>query len=91
MLSLISKLIHSISLRKVIVWTLAMLVLVIGFTAYEHRLDLYEFTISQPKPGNEVGVTFIISEKTKQKIKDIASQLYLRIMKILREHNQFEI
>lgn len=71
MLSLISKLIHSISLRKVIVWTLAMLVLVIGFTAYEHRLDLYEFTIRQPKPGNEVGVTFIISEKTKQKIKDI--------------------
>lgn len=73
MLSLISKLIHSISLRKVILWTLAIVFCVFGFTAYEHRTALYEFTISQPRPGNEIGITFSVSEKSKQLIKSIVN------------------
>lgn len=67
----LSKLVTAITLKKVLIWTIAGILLVVGYTAYEHRSDLFDATVigrNAPTPGNPVGTVFSVGEPTKKKI-----------------------
>ena len=69
--SFVSKLVTAITFKKVLLWTLAGVLAVIGYTAYERRSDLFEATKiggSAVTPGNPVGSIFVVGDLTKKNI-----------------------
>lgn len=69
----VSKLVTAISFKKVLIWTLAGSLLVVGYTAYEHRADIFDASSlghSSAAIGNPVGSIFVVSDATK---KDVAT------------------
>lgn len=74
MFGFLSKLVKTITFKHVVLWTLAGILLILGYTAYEHREELFKDATSlggsEPLPVNIVGATFKVSEATKAKVKD---------------------
>lgn len=69
--SFASKLVTAITFKKVLLWTLTGVLSVVGYTAYEHRSDLFEATkigSSSIVSGNPVGAIFTVGETTKKNI-----------------------
>lgn len=69
--SFVSKLVTAITFKKVLLWSLAGVLLVIAYTAYERRADLFEATSfgqSTMSPGNPVGTIFVVGDTSKKKI-----------------------
>ena len=69
----VTKLVRTITLKRVIIWTLAMLLGVAGYTAFERREELFQASIVGKHSGNEVGMTFKIGETTKSEIEDLVN------------------
>ena len=66
----VTKLVKTITFKRVLLWTLAGTIGIIGFTAYEHRDELFSATsLRQVPTGNPVGHAFIVGQDTKDKIK----------------------
>lgn len=67
----LSKLVTSITFKKVLIWTIALVLFVVGTISYEHRTELFDIAAGTNGPAvNRVNTTFTISDRTK---KDIAS------------------
>ncbi len=69
--SLLSKLVTAITFKKVLIWTMAGIIGVIGYTAYERRSDLFKVAkigSGSPTPGNPVGAVFTVGDTTKKNI-----------------------
>ena len=67
----IGKLVKTISLKRVSIWALAMAICIVGYTSFEHRDELFRASTFGAAPGNEVGMTFKISETTKKEISEL--------------------
>jgi hypothetical protein len=70
----LTKLITAITFQKVLLWSLAGILVVVGYTAYEHRTELFQDATrgrgASAEIGNPIGSTFVIGETTKGKIQD---------------------
>lgn len=69
--SLVSKLVTAITFRKVLLWTLAGVLSVVGYTAYGHRSELFAATkigSDSAISGNPVGSVFTVGDVTKNNI-----------------------
>ena len=69
--SFVSKLVTAITFKKVLIWTLAGIIGVASYTAYEHKSDLFLATKigkSSAIAGNPVGSIFIVGDVTKKHI-----------------------
>lgn len=73
MLGFASKLVKTITFKKVLILTLAGVLSVLAVTSYENRADLFSSTGFGKSLGvsNPVGTTFTIGDLTKRKVKKI--------------------
>lgn len=74
-IGLATKLVKTITLAKVLVWSIALIIGIAGYTAFERRADLFDVSIlSGPvKSTNEVGHAFTISKRTEDQIKEMVN------------------
>lgn len=70
MFSLFSKLVKVITLKKVLLWSLAMFLGLIALVSFEHRAELFQQTLGTVRAGNVVGTVFSISAETKAQVKE---------------------
>lgn len=68
--SFIAKLVRTISLNRVLVWSFTALMAIAFYTVYENRTKLLSF-ISSPAPTNMVGLTFEVGKTTRDQLKNI--------------------
>lgn len=73
LISFTTKLIRTITLSRVIIWSLSALLAVVFFTIYENR-DRIVTTITAPEIPKEKLTTFDVSESTKTRIREIVEQ-----------------
>lgn len=77
MFGFLSKLVKTITLKHVGLWLLTGVLIILGYTAYEHRAELFQsathLTGNDTPSVNLVGATFKVSEATKEKVKDFVA------------------
>lgn len=68
----VSKLVKTITLSRVIIWSLAGLVGVLGYTAFENRKDLFDFNVDDDThtTSNALSQTFTLSATSKEELKE---------------------
>lgn len=69
----LSKLVRTITFTKVVIWTLAGFVGVLGYTVFENRSTIFGIGESH-QTTNQVGNTFVVGEQTKEAIKNLVLQ-----------------
>lgn len=68
--SLLGKVVQTISLKKVAIWTLAAMFSIVVYTAYENRATLVNLIVHGKKPDVVSGtVPFIVSETSRNRVK----------------------
>lgn len=70
--SFITKLVRTISLSRVFVWSFTALMLISFYTVYENRTKLLSF-ITAPVPTNMVGLTFEVGQTTRDQLNNIVN------------------
>lgn len=69
-LRFITKLLHTITLSKVILWAGAALLATVLFTVYENRKVIFDITTSAEPGINPIGIIFSIGPETRRKIEN---------------------
>lgn len=70
LIGFLTKLIKTITLRSVLLWSLAAMATVVFYTAFEHRDEIFHTSGHQSgRAGNPVGLEFTIGQTTKDAIK----------------------
>jgi hypothetical protein len=71
LISLATKLVKTISLSKVLIWSSALTLGVIFYTVFEFREQIFKGTAIDVRSGNEVGHSFSISKNTEKRIQQL--------------------
>lgn len=69
--SLAAKVVKIISLKNVLIWSFAAIVLIAGYTAFENRTALIDFIISGRASEVPQAATFSVSEPSRSRIKSL--------------------
>ncbi len=68
LIGFLTKLIKTITLRSVLLWSLAAIAIVVFYTAFENRDEIFSTGQSSGRAGNPVGLEFTIGNQTKKQI-----------------------
>jgi hypothetical protein len=71
-IALVSKLVKTITLKSVLLLSLAGILAIAALLSFEHRAEIFgSITTPKQRPVNEVGHEFVIGDDTKARIRDI--------------------